>query len=374
MTALHPSLLDLNHIQQTPAPTSQAHSIGTPHLMLEYTTHTDFTSLAPLAAEWDALLEQSITDVPFLRFAYLRDWWQTRGGGEWQQAELCVVTAREDGQLIGIAPLFHTVNRDGQPALMLLGSIEISDYLDLIVRPADLPRFLSGLLDELASRLGSAWSALDWYNLPEASPTLAALEAEAAGRGWDASRTVYQPTPFIPLPASFETYLAGIDKKQRHEVRRKLRRAAEHTPAVRWYLVEDESTLDAEMDGFFDLMAHDPAKATFLTEAMKSQMRATAHTALRGGWLWLAFLEVGGKKAAGMFNFDYKNRLWGYNSGVNRDFIELSPGWVLLAHILQWACDHGRTEFDFMRGNEEYKYRFGARDRSVMRMLVTRGA
>ena len=339
---------------------------------MNFTLHTDFESLAPLASAWNELLTHSVTDAPFLHFEYLRDWWQTLGGGEWTQAQLCIVTAREGERLVGVAPLFHALNRDGLPALLLLGSIEISDYLDLIVRPADLPRFVPGLLDFLASSLPQNWSALDFYNLPEASATLAALEADSTSRGWTFTREVYQPAPFISLPADFDTYLAGIDKKQRHEIRRKMRRAAEHEIPVRWRIVTDEATLDSEMDGFFALMTQDPAKAAFLTETMRAQMLATARTAMQKGWLWLAFLEVGGKKAAAMFNFDYGNRLWGYNSGVNRDFIELSPGWVLLGHVLQWACEHGRTEFDFMRGNEEYKYRFGAKDRMVMRVKIVR--
>jgi CelD/BcsL family acetyltransferase involved in cellulose biosynthesis len=339
---------------------------------MEFILHTQFESLTPLAHEWDGLLPESITNAPFLRFEYLRDWWQTLGGGEWPQAELAVFTAHDGEKLIGVAPLFQATNRDAQTALLLLGSIEISDYLDLIVRPADLPRFVSGLLDFLASIQPDSWRALDWYNLPEASPTLPALESESVSRGWTFTRETYQPAPYIPLPADFDTYLAGIDKKQRHEIRRKMRRAAEHDVPVRWYIVEDEATLDTEMNGFFALMLQDPAKEKFLTEPMRRQMLAAARTALRGGWLWLAFLEVGGQKAAGAFNFDYDNRLWGYNSGVDREFIELSPGWVLLSHSLQWACEHGRAEFDFMRGNEEYKYRFGAKDRLVMRGKVVR--
>jgi CelD/BcsL family acetyltransferase involved in cellulose biosynthesis len=339
---------------------------------MNFTLHTDFESLAPLAGAWNELLTHSVTDAPFLHYEYLRDWWLTLGGGEWNEAELCIVTAHEGERLVGVAPLFHATNRDGQPALLLLGSIEISDYLDIIVRAEDLPHFLPGLLDFLASSLPHSWSALDFYNLPEASSTLAALESESTSRGWTFIREVYQPAPFITLPSDFETYLSGIDKKQRHEIRRKMRRAAEHEVPVRWHIVTDEAVLDSEMDGFFALMTQDPAKAAFLTDAMRAQILATARTALQKGWLQLAFLEVGGEKAAAMFNFDYGNRLWGYNSGVNRDFISLSPGWVLMGHVLQWACEHGRGEFDFMRGNEDYKYRFGAKDRSVMRVKVMR--
>lgn len=335
---------------------------------MDFTLQHDFSSLD--ASEWNSLLSESITDVPFLRHEYLSAWWATRGGGEWPQAELALISTRADGRLIGIAPLFRA-EHDGQNALMLLGSIEISDYLDLIVRRDDLPRFLSGLLDFLASDSPSAWSGLDWYNLPDASPTLTVLEAESARRGWRYASEIYRPTPYIPLPGDFEQYLAGIDKKQRHEIRRKMRRA--HTRGdVRCYLVEDASTLDAEIEALFGLMARDHQKAGFLTETMRAQMRAAVRAAFAHGWLHLSFLEVNGQKAAASLNFDYGNRLWGYNSGVNPDFIDLSPGWVLLGYLLQWACQHGRQEFDFMRGNEEYKYRFGARDRFVLRARVLR--
>ena len=74
-------------------------------------------------------------------------------------------------------------------------------------------------------------------------------------------------------------------------------------------------------------------------------MRASVRAAHENGWLWLAFLEIDGQKAAAALNFDYGNRLWGYNSGVDRRFLEFSPGWVLLAYTLQWAAEHGRLEF-----------------------------
>lgn len=59
-----------------------------------------------------------------------------------------------------------------------------------------------------------------------------------------------------------------------------------------------------------------------------------------------------------------------YEAGVNRDFMDLSPGWVLLSYVLQWCCENKRYEFDFMRGDEEYKYRFGAVNQYVMRARI----
>jgi CelD/BcsL family acetyltransferase involved in cellulose biosynthesis len=337
---------------------------------MDFTFHKNFSELDPDV--WNALLSESVNDVPFLRFEYLNAWWSTRGGGEWPEAELALVSAGEGDRLVGIAPLFLS-EHEGRQALMLLGSIEISDYLDLIVRADDLSRFLSGLLDFLASDSAPAWSAIDWYNLPEGSPTLTALEAESARRGWSFAQEPFRPALYVPLPGDFEEYLMSIDKKQRHEIRRKMRRAEGGEQNVRWYIVEDESVLDSEIDGLLSLMANDPKKEEFLTDVMRTQMRTSVHAAFEAGWLQLAFLEVDGKKAAGYLNFDYGDRIWVYNSGLDFNYKDLSPGWVLLGYLLQWANEHGRSEFDFMRGDEDYKYKFGAIKRDVMRVRVNRG-
>jgi CelD/BcsL family acetyltransferase involved in cellulose biosynthesis len=337
---------------------------------MHFILHNDFSELNP--DEWNALLSESVSDVPFLRYEYLSAWWATRGGGEWPEAELVLVSAREDDRLLGIAPFF-SMEHDGRQALMLLGSIEISDYLDIIVRADDLSRFLSALLDFLVSDSALAWEALDWYNLPEHSPSLAALEAETVKRGWDFVREPFRPALCVPLPGDFEEYLMSIDKKQRHEIRRKMRRAEGGEQAVRWYIVEEESTLDEEINDFLALMANDHHKEEFLTEVMRSQIRTSIQAAFHAGWLQLAFLEVDGKKAAAYLNFDYGNRIWVYNSGLDFGYKDLSPGWVLLGYLLQWANEHGRREFDFMRGDEDYKYKFGASKRDVMRARVVRG-
>jgi CelD/BcsL family acetyltransferase involved in cellulose biosynthesis len=336
---------------------------------MNYTFHNDFSEINP--QEWNALLNQSITDTPFLRHEYQSAWWQHRGGGEWKNAQLLLVSAREGDALVGIAPLF-IAEYENQPTLLLNGSIEISDYLDVIVRKDDHAKFLTGLLDFLASTLPDNWSALDWYNLPDTSPTLAALQTEAAARGWTHLEEIYRPTPRIALNGSFDDYLAKIDKKQRHEIRRKMRRAAESELNVRFVLVDKSADIEPELNTFFDLMVHDPNKANFLHPAMREQMTAVLRAAHEHGYLWLGFFEINGVKTAASLNFDYGNKLWGYNSGVSREHMELSPGWVLLGHTIQWCCENNRSEFDFMRGDEDYKYRFGGVNQYVMRSRLTK--
>ncbi len=332
---------------------------------MNYTLHKDFSEID--SQTWNDLLKESISDVPFLRYEYQRAWWEHRGGGEWQDARLILISAREDEKLIGIAPLF-IAEYENQPALLLIGSIEISDYLDVIVRADDHPRFISGLLDFIAAE---NFPNLDWYNLPDSSATLAALQFESAKRNWSYSAETYRPTPRIKLSGDFEEYLARIEKKQRHEIRRKTRRAEESGRGVRWR-ISDMKDVESEIDAFLHLMEQDANKASFLKEPMREQMRAIIRAAHENGWLWLAFLEADGQRIAAALNFDYGDKLWGYNAGVDRRFMDLSPGWVLLSHVLQWCCENNRVEFDFMRGDEEYKYRFGAVNQYVMRARVSR--
>jgi len=333
---------------------------------MNFSLHTTFPT--ELQDEWNDLLAESITHVPFLRHEYLNAWVDSGGGGEWPPLQLAILTARQDGQLKGIAPLFFDApNR----RLMLLGSIEISDYLDLIVCPEDLDAFIDGLLDFLPG-LPYEWQTLDLYNLLDTSPSLPVLRAAAERRGLNLRLETLQHAPCIPLPGDWETYLASIDKKQRHEIRRKMRRLAESGVPNRWYSVADRASLPGEIDAFLWLMEQDPEKAVFLTPAMRAHMRRTIECAFDSGCLHLAFLEINGEKAAAYLSFLYLDRLWVYNSGLDRRFMEYSPGWVLLGLLLQWANETGLTEFDFMRGDEDYKYKFGAVDRSVMRLTLER--
>ncbi len=336
---------------------------------MDFTLHTAFPE--DLQTEWNDLLAQSVTHVPFLRHEYLSAWWKHLGGGEWKNVELSIVTARENGKLIGIAPLFLAQYQNRQ-ALLLVGSIEISDYLDLIARPADIERFTAGLLPYLTSSALPAWDALDLYNILDSSPTLPALEKAAQSLGWKYCSEQLKHCPYIPLPGDFETYLAGIDKKQRHEIRRKMRRVDENAAICRWYFSEDPKTISADIDSFLTLMAMDHDKAQFLTPPMRKLMNEIVQCAFDNGCLKLAFLEIEGKKAAVYLNFDYLDRVWVYNSGLDWSFNEYSPGWVLLGYLLRWANENHRSEFDFMRGDEEYKYRFGAIDRFVIRATITK--
>jgi CelD/BcsL family acetyltransferase involved in cellulose biosynthesis len=198
------------------------------------------------------------------------------------------------------------------------------------------------------------------------------MQAVASGRGWTAELQRLPPCPVVSLEGGWEAYLARLEKKQRHELRRKLRRADDHPEKVEMRIVSPAQDVGSEMESFLGLMALGDAKARFLQPAMRRQFVALTHEAHRCGCLNLAFLDVGGVPAAAYWSFDYGNRLWVYNSGLNPAYSSLSPGWVLLGRLIQWAIDAGRTELDFLRGDEDYKYRLGGVERAIFRLTLMR--
>ena len=293
----------------------------------------DVPSWDRITAEWNTLLARSAAEYPFLRCEFLRAWWDHLGGGEWPSGELLIAVWKENGALQGIAPLFRS-RRDGEPRLLLIGSVEISDYLDIMAVPDRLPAFCAELLDALAALPPQEFGALDLFNLQAASPTVAVLEQETARRGWTLERAPLQVCPVIDLPASWEEYLSALDKKSRHEIRRKLRRAEGGEDKLELKILGA-----GEMDEFFRLMACDEHKAAFLTPAMRAQFKAIAEAAGQAGILELAFLEIGGQKAAAYMNFTFGRRIWVYNSGMDPAFAAASPGWVLLAMLIRRAIE-----------------------------------
>ncbi|MCW5874759.1 MAG: GNAT family N-acetyltransferase [Anaerolineales bacterium] len=328
-------------------------------------------SWAALQQEWDTLLQESHLNLPFLTYAFQRAWWQHLGGGEWAAADLHILTGRDEhGALVGIAPLFSATGEDGKTRLQLIGSHEIADYLDLICRPADLAAFTQAVVSALQA--DASWSELSFYNLLDESQSINALQAAAEASSLQFDEELLQACPYIALPASFDEYLESIDSKQAHELRRKMRKAARNVLPVTVEFISEAEQLDQALEDFFGLMAQEQDKLEFLRPAMRAQMEAIAHTAFAGGWLQLIFLKVGKQRAAAYLNFDYDNRIWGYNAGFSNAHAQLSPGWIMMAEMMEWCIANSRSVFDFMRGDEEYKYRFGAVNRYVKRVTLRR--
>ncbi|HVL90550.1 MAG TPA: GNAT family N-acetyltransferase, partial [Actinomycetota bacterium] len=175
--------------------------------------------------------------------------------------------------------------------------------------------------------------------------------------------------PIVAIGGSYDEYLASLTGKQRHEIRRKARRLAD-AAAVTFRSSTAES-LDADLDAFFALhrSAAGP-KGKFMHQDMEAYFRRLAHTMQRAGRLRLTILEMDAAPSAMLYGFSDGTRWELYNSAYDFGKRELAPGMVLVAETIRLAAEEGCETFDFLRGAEDYKYRFGAVDRRVVRLLA----
>ncbi len=328
--------------------------------------YRDADGFDALVEVWNDVLHRSFADTLFLTLQFQRTWWRVLGEGELLLLALC---EEESGRVVGIAPLFATENAQGERVLSIVGCEEVADYLDLIVAEGWEEQVYGALVEYLAGSDGPAWDLLDLCNVHQDSPTLQMLPALAEARGWAVSTGLDDVCPIVRLPETWEEYLERLDGKQRREIRRKLRHVS---PDVNWYIVGSEHDLETEVEDFLALMAAStPDKAEFLTPRMREFFCQLARATYEAGWLQLMVLRVGEQKAAAYFNFVYDNRVWVYNSGLDwQSFPRLSAGVILTAYAIRHAIEQGREAFDFMQGDERYKYQFGGQDVEVRRLSI----
>ncbi len=316
--------------------------------------------------EWGELLADSDANQIFLTCEWQAAWWKAYHPGQiW-----ALVLRGEDGQWLGVAPWFREMEDDGTRVIRTIGCVDVTDYLDIIARRGYEDAVFESLAGWLAGHTGE-FDVIRLCNIPEASLALERLPGLAQSRGLPANVRLQEVCPIVRLPDAFEEYLASLDKKNRHELRRKLRRAAGQ---VDWYIVGPEHDLDAEMARFLELMAaSSPDKAVFLQDSQNRDFFTIMVPEMaKKGWLQLAFLTVRGQAVAAYLNFDYANRILVYNSGLNPDdHGHLSPGIILLARLIEHAIAQHRSEFDFLRGDESYKYAMGGQDTKVFQIEIS---
>ncbi|TVR22313.1 MAG: GNAT family N-acetyltransferase [Anaerolineaceae bacterium] len=323
--------------------------------------HRTIDIFQTLKPEWNDLLRRSYADDIFLTWEWQSTWWDAYAPAD---APTVLVCRDDSGQLMGIAPLFDV---DG--VYRIIGGEDVTDYLDLIVDATKS----GAVLQAIVQYIGEQKMALDLLNIPAGSPTLTDFADCLRSNGAAVQVSEHEVCPLIELPDKWDGYLTLLDKKQRHEVRRKLRRAIGGEEDITWYTLDETHDLEDALARFMVLMAaSDPEKADFLKDEQHvTFFKRFVRLAMANGWLQLNFLTVDGDDAAAYLNFDYNGRILVYNSGLALDdYSHLSPGIVLLAHNIKYAIENGYKVFDFLRGDEVYKYHMGGKDTVIYRLTT----
>ena len=328
---------------------------------MPFETTTPLTSFEQIRPQWRELLGRAAVNNLYLTPDWQEMWWDAFRNGR-RLAGFYQTDAA--GAITAIASL----SRCGGD-YTLVGSSDTFDYNDFIIAAGREAAFYPALLDAIGANGGRR---LELYSIGEDSPTLTMLPAVAQERGYAVDIAEEDVAPRYVFAGDWDAYLAGLSKKDRHELRRKLRRLEGH-PNWRWYCISEPDDATARMDTFLDLMRRsDPAKAEFLTPERETFFRRMATATAGAGALRLFFIDMDDQPVAASLCLDYDGVRMLYNSGHDPEYRYYSVGLLLHSLCLRDALERGYRYFDFLRGNEPYKYRLGGRDHRLYRIVLKR--
>ena len=328
-------------------------------------TEEEFSRIAP---EWQALQERCPDTTPFQTWEWNATW--VKHFRRRKRLRVLLFRREADNALCGIAPLYIDWHR-GSPILSLkwLGT-GVSDYLGLLALPDEIEAVTNAFYHYL-SHSYKHWHIADLQQLPPIS-TLVCLPPPTHLK----SRKVELETcPYLTLPETWEELLAPLGKKLRSNIGyydRLLKRTFTEVD----FLLSEKSHLEAGMNALFDL--HQQRwHARWLPGVLGNPRvqafhRELAHIFLERGWLRLHLLKLDGHIQSVLYCFAYHGKTYYYLGGFSPALHKFSIGTLLNARAIQHAVEEGHTVFDFLRGNEEYKYRWKPEVQSNQQILLTR--
>lgn len=329
-----------------------------------------FDELARYAGDWQRLAG----DVPFRSWTWLSHWWRNYGpqrdstGHQPELAILCVFD--HDERLVGIAPWYARFSRIYGHVLRPLGSGEVcSDYLSVLCLPKDAETIAEELAQYLLqSRVHGEgdslhWDLLHFDSMEAADRPMGHLVENLEVAGCIVNRRPSLSCWRLALPIHWEDYVASLGKNLRRDVRRIERKLLDNGSAT----LHSIGRLEELTEAMQILVELHQRRRSILGEAgcfasprFLQFYRDVVPELFRQGLVEFYWLQIEGRPVAAEFQLVGQGILYAYQAGIDPDSMNLEPGKTIYLAILRQAIERGNRAFDFLRGDEPYKARFGA--------------
>jgi CelD/BcsL family acetyltransferase involved in cellulose biosynthesis len=323
----------------------------------EYTvTEETFDSIQ---AYWMDPDQRLSWDCLFVLPGWLKVWWDNFGSN--QTAYLYAVRHKEE--LIGIAPFAV----EGKTA-RLMGDPDVCDFLDVILAPGSGKVFFQTLILHLKR---NAITHLDLGALRADSNIMRYLVAAVArDLNCEVACEAEATSVELELPPTWDDFLYQLTGKERHELRRKLRRLHE-AARINFRMVETAAEVSKEIETFLALFKLNRSdKSNFMTDQRTAFFRALAEEMAGARILKLFFLDLDETPAAAVMCFDYDSTIYLYNNGYDKRHRSLSIGLLSKVLTIKDSIQRGKTRYDFLKGTESYKRRLGGKPVQLYRCRI----
>ncbi|MDO8885892.1 GNAT family N-acetyltransferase [Candidatus Oleimmundimicrobium sp.] len=329
------------------------------------TTKKEFEAIKE---KWDALLANSSGSI-FQTWEWQWVWWKHYA----KDKKLFILVATEK-DLIGIAPFYLSRSYYGLPikVLSFLGTGP-SDYGDFIVLPGKEEKFIKGLFKYL-STTNVDWDIVDLQQLLEDSPCINPLRASIKEGGLNGLELFQESSFALLLPSSRDELMGTLSKKFRYNLNYYPRRLFKQYKVDSYNLNDRADDITFGMNLFFDLHQKRWQKkklpGLFWNKRYRDFHSDIAALFHKKGWLALYFLKLDDEMAASLYGFKYNNCFYYYLSGFDPRWERFSVGTFIVSEAIRDSITKKLSCFDFLRGTEEYKLKWGAASHSNMRFLL----
>lgn len=316
-------------------------------------------AFAAYRGAWNALLDESASESFFLRWEWIYTFWRTI---ERRGATLLVLVCHDGERLVGIAPLYaypSTFMKWPVRKIAFLGDRVASDYMDLIVLPGYEARCCRSVFRHLQQDCPVRYDLIELDAVGSDSNLYRYVSAPCAT---DASTSVafrFQ-CPRATLRSSFENYLKGLSSGTRYAMGRRERGFANEFP--RHQVTNVDMTREPELlDVLFELHRRRWETAT-VASTFHSDFRMRFNRDLLGrlgeGDGYFTVVSTDGRPVSIVYTFAYKKNAFFYQNGWAPEFAHHGVGLIGIQHAIRHAILAGFASFDFLRGEEDYKYKF----------------
>jgi CelD/BcsL family acetyltransferase involved in cellulose biosynthesis len=328
--------------------------------------------LETLHAQWNRLAG----DIPFRRFEWLSTWWKHYRQPHW---ELFVIAAREeDGELVGLLPLYLSKTLLGGRVLRFLGSGEVcTDYLTLLTAEGRQREVTAQVGNWLADEARAEWDSLELVGLDRSDATISLLAEHLQSCRYDVHFRPGENCWRLKLPSTWADLVASLSKSRRERVR-KLQRRSFDAGRVTSGVLENPDEFDCYFDRLVEL--HQKRRNSlgepgcFASKEFESFHRDVMQQMLSLGMLRLWWTNLDGTPAAIEYTLKGGDTVYFYQSGIEPQLSKEYPGWLSTICSFRASIEQGVRYFDFMRGDEAYKASWGAtvRPSTELRIVAPR--
>lgn len=324
-------------------------------------TIRDRQRLDAIADDWRDLWRRAPQATPFQSPAWLIAWWEHFSPGD-----LLVIAIRCGDRLVGLSPFYIETGARGRRVLPL--GISVSDYLDVLLDPG-----ADGTEHAIIRAMASASELWDEWEMPDLAPAACAHRLPCP-HGFQEDQGVSATSPILALPRSPQELRSALPSRKRRSLTMAHNRAARRgrtevvaadLSSASWFLADLIRLHQARWQTLGE-------PGVFADPRVGRFHAAVIPPLLEAGVARLYALTIGGEVAALYYGFVHGQRAYAYLAGFDAKFAFESPGTILIGYAIEQAVREGASEFHFLRGNEGYKYGWGASDCPTTRRVFRR--